>query len=82
MWPSVNACASSREYRVMAKRESREACAASWSAASSKGYVNCMNATGGRYYNKLSWSWGDLSVGWQVAADGNTSETMYPDQSL
>ncbi len=47
-------------------------------------YVNCMGAiSAGQALQQVK---GGLKAiylsGWQVAADGNTSETMYPDQSL
>ncbi|MBK5967185.1 isocitrate lyase [Thiocystis minor] len=50
----------------------------------SKGYVNCMGAiTGGQAMQQAKAGIEAIYLsGWQVAADGNTSETMYPDQSL
>ncbi len=50
----------------------------------SKGYVNCMGAiTGGQALQQAKAGIEAIYLsGWQVAADGNTSETMYPDQSL
>ena len=50
----------------------------------SKGYVNCMGAiTGGQAMQQAKAGIEAVYLsGWQVAADGNTSETMYPDQSL
>ncbi|MEY6432577.1 isocitrate lyase [Thioalkalicoccus limnaeus] len=51
---------------------------------SKKGYVNCMGAiTGGQALQQAKAGIEAIYLsGWQVAADGNTSETMYPDQSL
>jgi len=50
----------------------------------SKGYVNSMGAiTGGQAMQQAKAGIEAIYLsGWQVAADGNTSETMYPDQSL
>ncbi|MBK1699789.1 isocitrate lyase [Thiococcus pfennigii] len=49
-----------------------------------KGYVNAMGAiTGGQAMQQAKAGIEAIYLsGWQVAADGNTSETMYPDQSL
>ena len=49
-----------------------------------KGYVNAMGAvTGGQAMQQAKAGIEAVYLsGWQVAADGNTSETMYPDQSL
>ncbi len=49
-----------------------------------KGYVNCLGAlTGGQAVQQAKAGIEAIYVsGWQVAADANTSETMYPDQSL
>lgn len=49
-----------------------------------KGYVNCMGAlTAGQAIQQAKAGIEAIYLsGWQVAADGNTSETMYPDQSL
>ena len=51
---------------------------------SQKAYVNCMGAiTGGQAMQQAKAGIEAIYLsGWQVAADGNTSETMYPDQSL
>jgi isocitrate lyase len=51
---------------------------------SRKGYVNCMGAiTAGQAMQQAKAGIEAIYLsGWQVAADGNTSETMYPDQSL
>ncbi len=48
------------------------------------GYVNCMGAvTAGQAMQQVKGGIKAIYIsGWQVAADGNTSETMYPDQSL
>ncbi|WP_434778182.1 isocitrate lyase [Neisseria sp. Ec49-e6-T10] len=52
--------------------------------ASKKGYVNSMGAlTGGQAMQQAKAGIEAIYLsGWQVAADANTSETMYPDQSL
>jgi isocitrate lyase len=52
--------------------------------AARKGYVNCMGAiTAGQAMQQAKAGVEAIYLsGWQVAADGNTSETMYPDQSL
>ncbi len=49
-----------------------------------KGYVNCIGAiTAGQAMQQAKAGVEAIYLsGWQVAADGNTSETMYPDQSL
>jgi isocitrate lyase len=49
-----------------------------------KGYANALGAiTGGQAVQQAKAGIEAIYVsGWQVAADGNTSETMYPDQSL
>jgi hypothetical protein len=49
-----------------------------------KGYVNCLGAlTGGQAMQQAKAGIEAIYLsGWQVAADANTSETMYPDQSL
>ena len=49
-----------------------------------KGYVNSLGAlTGGQAMQQAKAGIEAIYLsGWQVAADGNTSETMYPDQSL
>ena len=49
-----------------------------------KGYVNCLGAlTGGQAMQQAKAGVEAIYLsGWQVAADANTSETMYPDQSL
>ncbi|MCH8553359.1 MAG: isocitrate lyase [Natronospirillum sp.] len=49
-----------------------------------KGYVNCMGAlTGGQAMQQAKAGIEAIYLsGWQVAADNNSSETMYPDQSL
>lgn len=52
--------------------------------SSKKGYVNSMGAiTAGQAMQQAKAGLEAVYLsGWQVAADGNTSETMYPDQSL
>ncbi|MEL6200562.1 MAG: isocitrate lyase, partial [Pseudomonadota bacterium] len=49
-----------------------------------KDYVNCLGAlTGGQAVQQVKAGVQAIYLsGWQVAADANTSETMYPDQSL
>src|SRR5690606_6414411 len=49
-----------------------------------KGYVNAFGAiSGGQAMQQAKAGLEAVYLsGWQVAADGNTSETMYPDQSL
>ncbi len=51
---------------------------------SKKGYVNCLGAlTGGQALQQAKAGIEAIYLsGWQVAADNNSSETMYPDQSL
>jgi len=51
---------------------------------SKKGYVNSLGAlTGGQALQQAKAGIEAIYLsGWQVAADANTSETMYPDQSL
>ena len=53
-------------------------------SSAKKGYVNCMGAlTGGQAMQQAKAGVEAIYLsGWQVAADANTSETMYPDQSL
>ena len=52
--------------------------------AAKKGYVNAMGAiTAGQAMQQAKAGMEAIYLsGWQIAADGNTSETMYPDQSL
>lgn len=52
--------------------------------AANKGYVNCLGAlTAGQAVQQAKAGVEAIYLsGWQVAADNNTSETMYPDQSL
>ena len=52
--------------------------------ASKKGYVNSLGAlTGGQALQQAKAGIEAIYLsGWQVAADANSSETMYPDQSL
>ena len=51
---------------------------------SNKGYVNCLGAlTGGQAVQQVKGGVEAIYLsGWQVAADNNSSCTMYPDQSL
>jgi isocitrate/methylisocitrate lyase len=55
-----------------------------FNGGSKKGYVNCLGAlTGGQAVQQAKAGIEAIYVsGWQVAADANTGETMYPDQSL
>jgi len=55
-----------------------------WQLASEEDYLSCMGAiTGGQAMQQVKAGIKAIYLsGWQVAADGNTSETMYPDQSL
>jgi len=52
--------------------------------SSRKGYVNCLGAlTGGQALQQAKAGIEAIYLsGWQVAADGNTASSMYPDQSL
>ena len=52
--------------------------------SASKGYVNCLGAlTAGQAVQQAKAGIEAIYLsGWQVAADNNSSETMYPDQSL
>jgi isocitrate lyase len=52
--------------------------------SSKKGYVNCLGAlTAGQALQQAKAGIEAIYLsGWQVAADNNSSETMYPDQSL
>ena len=54
------------------------------SGSAKKGYVNAFGAiTAGQAMQQAKAGLEAVYLsGWQVAADGNTSETMYPDQSL
>jgi isocitrate lyase len=55
-----------------------------WKLVNEESYVNCLGAiTGGQALQQVKAGIKAIYLsGWQVAADGNTSETMYPDQSL
>ena len=55
-----------------------------WKLVSEENYVICLGAvTGGQAVQQVKGGIKAIYLsGWQVAADGNTSETMYPDQSL
>ncbi len=55
-----------------------------WKLLHATPYVNSMGAiTGGQAMQQVKAGVKAIYLsGWQVAADGNTSETMYPDQSL
>ncbi len=55
-----------------------------WRRVNTEDYINCLGAlTGGQAVQQVKAGIKAIYLsGWQVAADGNTSETMYPDQSL
>jgi isocitrate lyase len=55
-----------------------------WKLVNEEDYVNCLGAiTGGQAVQQVKAGIKAIYLsGWQVAADGNTSKTMYPDQSL
>jgi isocitrate lyase len=55
-----------------------------WKLVNEEDYINCLGAvTGGQAVQQVKAGVQAIYLsGWQVAADGNTSETMYPDQSL
>lgn len=55
-----------------------------WQLINEEDYINCMGAiTAGQAMQQVKAGIKAIYLsGWQVAADGNTSETMYPDQSL
>ncbi len=55
-----------------------------WKLVNEEDYINCLGAiTGGQAVQQVKAGIKAIYLsGWQVAADGNTSETMYPDQSL
>ena len=55
-----------------------------WNMANQDGYISCLGAlTGGQALQQVKAGVKAIYLsGWQVAADGNTSKTMYPDQSL
>jgi len=55
-----------------------------WRLLHEEDYINCLGAvTGGQALQQVKAGVKAIYLsGWQVAADGNTSETMYPDQSL
>ena len=55
-----------------------------WKLINEDGYVNSMGAiTAGQAMQQVKAGIKVIYLsGWQVAADGNSSETMYPDQSL
>ena len=55
-----------------------------WELLNDDSFVNCLGAvTGGQAVQQVKAGIKAIYLsGWQVAADNNTSETMYPDQSL
>ena len=70
-----------REAHTLAHRSAAKL----WQLVNDKGnHVSCMGAiTAGQAMQQVKGGIKAIYLsGWQVAADGNTSETMYPDQSL
>ncbi len=55
-----------------------------WDLLQNERFINCLGAlTGGQAVQQVKAGIKAIYLsGWQVAADNNTSETMYPDQSL
>ena len=55
-----------------------------WKLVNEEDYINSLGAlTGGQAVQQVKAGIKAIYLsGWQVAADANTSETMYPDQSL
>ena len=55
-----------------------------WQLLQDNDYINCLGAlTGGQAVQQVKAGVRAIYLsGWQVAADNNTSDTMYPDQSL
>ena len=55
-----------------------------WELINNEDYINSLGAvTGGQAVQQVKAGVKAIYLsGWQIAADGNTSETMYPDQSL
>jgi len=55
-----------------------------WELLTKEDYINCLGTlTGGQAVQQVKAGLKAIYLsGWQVAADANTSETMYPDQSL
>ena len=55
-----------------------------WQLVNNEAYVNCLGAlTGGQAMQQVKAGIQAIYLsGWQVAADGNSSAAMYPDQSL
>jgi len=55
-----------------------------WRLVNEEPYINCLGAiTGGQAVQQVKAGIKAIYLsGWQVAADGNLGETMYPDQSL
>jgi isocitrate lyase len=55
-----------------------------WNLVNNEAYVNCLGAlTGGQAMQQVKAGVQAIYLsGWQVAADGNSSAAMYPDQSL
>ena len=71
------------EYTI-AKRSAEKLWNLTYGNSSKKGYVNCMGAlTAGQAMQQAKAGLEAVYLsGWQIAADANTSEQMYPDQSL
>ena len=55
-----------------------------WKYLETEEYINCLGAlTGGQAVQQVKAGVKAIYLsGWQVAADNNSAETMYPDQSL
>ncbi len=72
-----------QEY-TLAKKGAEQLWKLTYGDTSKKGYVNCMGAlTAGQAMQQAKAGLEAIYLsGWQVAADANTSEQMYPDQSL
>ena len=71
------------EYTI-AKRGAEKLWQLIYGDSSKKGYVNCMGAlTAGQAMQQAKAGLEAVYLsGWQIAADANSSEQMYPDQSL
>ena len=71
------------EYTI-ARRGAEKLWDLTYNKSARKGYVNCIGAlTGGQAMQQAKAGIEAIYLsGWQVAADNNSSETMYPDQSL
>ena len=76
----VRLCGSVQIEHTLARRGAEKL----WKLVNEEDYINCLGAvTGGQAVQQVKGGIKAIYLsGWQVAADGNTSETMYPDQSL